>query len=48
VRIWIAQDSHRLPVKFEVDFKIGTGTATLEAYVPPSKAAASHGTNPRP
>ena len=35
VRIWIAQDSHRLPVKFEVVFKIGTGTATLEAYDPP-------------
>jgi hypothetical protein len=48
VRIWIAQDNHRLPVKFEVEFKIGTGTATLEAYVPPSRAAASHGTNPRP
>lgn len=36
VRIWIAQDSHRLPVKFEVEFKIGTGTATLEAYEGPS------------
>ena len=35
VRIWIAQDDHRLPVKFEVMFKIGTGTATLEAYEPP-------------
>ncbi|MBL9210591.1 MAG: DUF3108 domain-containing protein [Opitutaceae bacterium] len=48
VRIWIAQDSHRLPVKFEVEFKIGTGTATLEAYVPPAKSPAPHGTNPRP
>jgi hypothetical protein len=38
VRIWIAQDSHRLPVKFEVEFKIGTGTATLEAYEPPPAA----------
>ena len=54
VRIWIAQDSHRLPVKFEVEFKIGTGTATLEAYEPPTSARAStatsrtpHGTNPR-
>jgi hypothetical protein len=36
VRVWIAQDNHRLPVKFEVMFKIGTGTATLEAYEPPS------------
>jgi hypothetical protein len=47
VRIWIAQDSHRLPVKFEVEFKIGTGTATLEAYVPPAKPAPSNGANPR-
>ncbi len=38
VRVWIAQDSHRLPVKFEVEFKIGTGTATLEAYQPPAAA----------
>ena len=36
VRVWIAQDDHRLPVKFEVEFKIGTGTATLEAYEGPS------------
>ena len=35
VRVWIAQNNHRLPVKFEVEFKIGTGTATLEAYEPP-------------
>jgi hypothetical protein len=45
VRIWIAQDSHRLPVKFEVEFKIGTGTATLEAYEEPS--ATRNGKNPR-
>lgn len=32
VRVWIAQDDHRLPVKFEVEFKIGTGTATIEAH----------------
>lgn len=39
VRVWIAQDEHRLPVKFEVEFNIGTGTATLEAYQPgPAKA----------
>lgn len=36
VRVWIAQDSHRLPVKFEVEFKIGTGTALLESYEPPA------------
>jgi hypothetical protein len=41
VRVWIAQDSHRLPVKFEVEFKIGTGTATLEAYEGPTAAKAS-------
>jgi hypothetical protein len=38
VRIWIAQDSHRLPVKFEVEFKIGTGTAILESYEAPPGA----------
>lgn len=36
VRVWIAQDDQRLPVKFEVEFKIGTGTATLDAYEPPA------------
>lgn len=46
VRVWIAQDSHRLPVKFEVAFKIGTGTATLEAYEPPANPA-TDGTHPR-
>jgi len=52
VRIWIAQDRLRLPVKFEVEFKIGTGTATLEKYeggaaaaVPPASLDAK---NPRP
>lgn len=39
VRVWIAQDKHRLPVRFEVEFKIGTGTATLEHYRPPPAAA---------
>ncbi|MDO8544150.1 MAG: DUF3108 domain-containing protein [Opitutaceae bacterium] len=43
VRVWIAQDAHRLPVKFEVEFKIGTGTATLESYTPPSPAQAAAG-----
>lgn len=36
VRVWIAQDELRLPVKFDVEFKIGTGTATLESYTPPT------------
>lgn len=52
VRIWIAQDRHRLPVKFEVEFKIGTGTATLSAYegppLAPLPATTADATNPRP
>jgi Protein of unknown function (DUF3108) len=36
VRVWIAQDDPRhLPVRFEVGFKVGTGTATLLEYQPP-------------
>jgi hypothetical protein len=41
VRVWIAQDAHRLPVKFEVVFNIGTGTATLESYEAPPGGAAN-------
>lgn len=44
VRVWIAQNEQRLPVRFEVEFKIGTGTATLESYTPPT---AGHAANPR-
>lgn len=44
VRVWIAQNEERLPVRFEVEFKIGTGTATLESYSPPKTA---HAANPR-
>jgi hypothetical protein len=40
VRVWISQDAQRLPVKFEVEFNIGTGTATLDAYQPPASARA--------
>lgn len=40
VRVWIADDPRRLPVRFEVEFKIGTGTATLEAYEGPPAAPA--------
>jgi len=37
VRVWISQDERRLPVRFEVEFKIGTGVATLTGYeAPPS------------
>jgi hypothetical protein len=39
VRVWISQDARRLPVRFEVEFSIGTGTATLEAYTPPAAKA---------
>ena len=35
VRVWISQDEHRMPVRFEVEFNIGTGTATLVSYVRP-------------
>jgi hypothetical protein len=38
VKVWIAQNDQRLPVQFEVEFKIGTGTATLDTYRPPSAA----------
>jgi hypothetical protein len=37
VRVWIAQDDpRRLPLKFEVEFKFGSGVATLVAYQPPA------------
>lgn len=39
VKVWIAQDARRLPVRFKVDFKIGSGVATLVAYRPPALAA---------
>jgi hypothetical protein len=36
VRVWIeTNDSRRLPVRFEVGFRFGTGTATLMGYSPP-------------
>lgn len=41
VRVWIAQEANHLPVKFEVVFKIGTGTAVLESYEPPPGASAN-------
>lgn len=52
VRVWIAQDELRLPVRFEVEFKIGTGVATLESYTPPVAKAAvqaspAHAQDPR-
>ena len=38
VRVWIAQDERRLPVKFQVEFAFGAGVATLVDYQPPSSA----------
>jgi hypothetical protein len=36
VRVWIeTQDARHLPVRFEVGFKFGSGTATLTDYQPP-------------
>lgn len=43
VRVWVTQDEQRLPVKFQVEFNIGTGTARLVSYTPPTPA-----TPPRP
>lgn len=47
VRVWIAQnDPRRLPVRFEVEFKFGSGIATLTSYQPPS-APTSDAPHPR-
>jgi len=35
VRVWVSQDGQRLPVRFEVEFKFGSGIATLARYHPP-------------
>ena len=36
VRVWIeTNDARRLPVRFEVGFRFGAGTATLTDYTPP-------------
>jgi hypothetical protein len=49
VRVWISDDERRLPVKFEVEFKIGTGTATLVAHeAPATPATPPHAQNPGP
>ncbi len=36
VRVWISQDGRRLPVRFQVFFKFGSGMATLVQYTPPA------------
>ncbi|WP_156469247.1 DUF3108 domain-containing protein [Cephaloticoccus primus] len=35
VKVWISQDTRRLPVRFQVEFKFGAGVATLVNYSPP-------------
>ncbi len=35
VRVWVSQDGRRLPVRFEVRFKVGAGLATLVRYHAP-------------
>lgn len=36
VRVWVSRDELRLPVRFQVEFKIGTGVATLVKYTAPA------------
>ena len=48
VRVWISQDERRLPVKFEVEFKLGTGVATLTRYDAPAASVPKDAKNPRP
>jgi len=36
VKVWISQDAQRLPVRFQVEFKFGSGVATLVAYRAPN------------
>jgi len=38
VRVWISQDERRLPVKFQLGLKYGTGTAYLVKHTPPTAA----------
>ncbi len=39
VRVWIADDRWRLPVRFTVEFKVGRGVATLTGHRPPPSDA---------
>jgi hypothetical protein len=45
VRVWISRDSRRLPVRFQVVFRFGTGIATLVEYSPPSQPERYRGLN---
>ena len=38
MRVWVSRDEPRLPVKFEVAMKFGTGVAHLTNYRPPTPA----------
>ena len=40
VKVWISQDQLRLPVKFQVEFKFGSGVASLISYQLPSATPA--------
>jgi hypothetical protein len=40
VKVWISQDELHLPVRFQVEFKFGSGVATLRHYQPPAAALA--------
>ena len=39
VKVWVSRDAAKLPVRFQVDFKVGTGVATLVKYSPPDSTA---------
>lgn len=36
IRVWVTRNAARLPVRFQIDFKVGTGVATLIKYTPPA------------
>jgi hypothetical protein len=38
VRVWVTRDVSRLPVRFQIEFKVGTGVATLVKYTPPNSS----------
>lgn len=46
VRVWISMDDRHLPLKFEVEFPIGTGVARLEEYTPPAATSTASGGAP--
>jgi hypothetical protein len=48
VKVWISQDERHLPVKFEVEFKFGSGVATLVNYEPPAAAVPAGAPAARP